>query len=143
MEASGPPSEIGRAMDTENWVDIFIKVGADPDGVHRRFLKRSAHKTAPLHGQSEITKPCDPDMPVERSLLRQFSTIARRQVRLILADRGYLSFLTLLPSSLACFRWRSAEKLGSASPIPSVTRRTSRVKSWSCSTSARSSWASH
>jgi alkylation response protein AidB-like acyl-CoA dehydrogenase len=59
MEASGPPSEIGRAMDTENWADIFIKVGADPDGGHRSFLKRSAHKTAPLHGQSEIAKPCD------------------------------------------------------------------------------------
>jgi hypothetical protein len=57
-------------MDTENWADIFIKVGADPDGVHHSFLKRSAHKTAPLHGQSEITKPCDPDMPVEGSLLQ-------------------------------------------------------------------------
>jgi hypothetical protein len=79
---------IGRAMYSENRADIFIKVGADPDGVHRSFLKRSAHKTAPLHGQSEITKPCDPDMAVKGSLLRRFSTIARRQVRLILAGFG-------------------------------------------------------
>jgi len=29
----GPPSQIGAAMGTSNWADIFAKVGADPDEV--------------------------------------------------------------------------------------------------------------
>ncbi|MDT5096381.1 MAG: transport system ATP-binding/permease protein [Mycobacterium sp.] len=93
-------------------------MGADPDGVHRSFLKRSAHKIAPLHGQSEITKPCDPDMPVKGPLLRQFSTIARRQVRLILADRGYLAFLTLVPFILGVLSLAVCGKVGFGVPDP-------------------------
>ena len=36
----GPPSQIGAAMGTTNWADIFAKVGADPDEANRRFLAR-------------------------------------------------------------------------------------------------------
>ncbi|OOK84428.1 ABC transporter family protein [Mycobacterium kansasii] len=34
----GPPDQIGQAMGTTNWADIFAKVGADPDEANRRFL---------------------------------------------------------------------------------------------------------
>ena len=33
----GPPCEIGAAMGTTDWADIFSQVGADPDAVHRDF----------------------------------------------------------------------------------------------------------
>jgi ABC transport system ATP-binding/permease protein len=89
----GPPSEIGRAMGTTNWADIFTKVGADPDAVHRRFLERAAPPPAP----AETEKPAELGKPVHTSLWRQFSTVARRQVRLIVSDRGYFVFLALLP----------------------------------------------
>src|SRR3954447_11500651 len=35
----GTPDQIGAAMGTTNWADIFTKVGADPDEANRRFLE--------------------------------------------------------------------------------------------------------
>ncbi len=89
----GPPSGMGRAMGTTNWADIFTKVGADPDAANRRFLQQANPPPAP----PETEKPSDLGKPVHTSLRRQFSTIGRRQVRLIMADRGYFVFLALLP----------------------------------------------
>jgi ABC-type multidrug transport system ATPase subunit len=89
----GPPSGIGRAMGTTNWADIFTKVGTDPDAANRRFLEQTSPPPAP----AETDKPSDLGKPVQTSLWRQFSTIGRRQVRLIVSDRGYFVFLTLLP----------------------------------------------
>jgi ABC-type multidrug transport system ATPase subunit len=89
----GPPSGIGQAMGTTNWADIFAKVGADPDAANRRFLEWAN----PPSAQAETEKPSDLGEPVHTSLWRQFSTIGRRQVRLIMSDRGYFVFLALLP----------------------------------------------
>jgi ABC transport system ATP-binding/permease protein len=89
----GPPSGMGRAMGTTNWADIFTKVGADPDAANRRFLKQANPPPAP----PEPEQPSDLGEPVHTSLPRQFSTIGRRQVRLVTSDRGYFVFLALLP----------------------------------------------
>jgi ABC-type multidrug transport system ATPase subunit len=89
----GPPSQIGAAMGTSNWADIFAKVGADPDEANRRFLAENNHLT---HTPSD-SRPADLGEPVHTDLLRQFSTVARRQVRLVISDRGYTVFLALLP----------------------------------------------
>ena len=89
----GPPSQIGAAMGTTNWADIFAKVGADPDEANRRFL---AENQPPPAVPSE-SSPADLGEPVHTDLFRQFSTIARRQVRLVVSDRGYTVFLALLP----------------------------------------------
>jgi ABC-type multidrug transport system ATPase subunit/ABC-type multidrug transport system permease subunit len=89
----GPPSGIGAAMGTTNWADIFTKVGADPDEANRRFL---AENRPPLTPPSE-SRPADLGEPVHTNVPRQFSTIARRQVRLVISDRGYTLFLALLP----------------------------------------------
>src|ERR1700739_1839964 len=88
----GPPSGIGRAMGTTNWADIFTKVGADPDAANRRFLKQAKSTAAP----PETEKPADLGNRVHQSLSRRFSTIARRQMRLIMSHRGYVVFLVLL-----------------------------------------------
>lgn len=89
----GPPSEIGASMGTTNWADIFSSVASDPEGAKLRFLER--HPAPPALPETE--KPADLGKPVHTSLWRQFSTIARRQVRLIVSDRGYFIFLMLLP----------------------------------------------
>ncbi len=89
----GPPSQIGAAMGTTNWADIFAKVGADPDEANRRFL---AENRQPPPGLSE-SRPADLGEPVHTDIFRQFSTVARRQVRLVVSDRGYTVFLALLP----------------------------------------------
>src|ERR1700758_2173002 len=89
----GPPDEIESAMGTTNWAKIFGMVGADPDEANRRFLAQ-AKPPPPL---AEAEKPADLGAPARSSFWRQFSTIARRQIRLIVADRAYFIFLALLP----------------------------------------------
>jgi ABC-type multidrug transport system ATPase subunit len=91
----GPPGQVGAALGTTNWADIFANVGADPDEANRRFLERegrSQQSQAPARGS-----PADLGEPVHTDLLRQLSTIARRQVRLVVSDRLYTVFLALLP----------------------------------------------
>ncbi|BBY08586.1 ABC transporter ATP-binding protein [Mycobacterium noviomagense] len=88
----GPPAQIGEAMGTTNWAEIFTKVGADPEAANRRFLE---HHREPLPPQTD--KPADLGEPVHTSVWRQLSTIMRRQVRLVVADRAYFIFLALLP----------------------------------------------
>jgi ABC transport system ATP-binding/permease protein len=91
----GPPSQIGAAMGTSNWADIFAKVGADPDEANRRFLAENQHQLPAV--PSEHSPAADLGEPVHTDVLRQFSTIARRQIRLVISDRGYTVFLALLP----------------------------------------------
>ena len=89
----GPPSQIGPAMGTTNWADIFSGVAADPRAANERFLVRSGPQPAPPPAEA----PSELGEPVHTSLGRQFSTIVRRQARLIVSDRGYFLFLALLP----------------------------------------------
>jgi len=87
----GPPDQIGAAMGTTNWAHIFAKVGADPDEANRRFL---AQNQPPPPSQAA---PGDLGTPSRARRRRQFSTIARRQIRLVVADRAYFVFLAVLP----------------------------------------------
>ena len=87
----GAPDRIGDAMGTTNWAQIFAKVGADPDEANRRFL---AQNKPPPPMESP---PADLGTPAHTSLPQQFSTIARRQGRLVVSDRAYFAFLALLP----------------------------------------------
>ncbi|OBH54393.1 ABC transporter ATP-binding protein [Mycobacterium mantenii] len=89
----GPPDEIEATMGTTNWAKIFGMVGADPDEANRRFLAQ----LKPPPAAAEAEKPADLGSPARSSTRRQFATIARRQVRLIVSDRAYFIFLALLP----------------------------------------------
>ncbi|WP_445169076.1 ATP-binding cassette domain-containing protein [Mycolicibacterium sp. Dal123E01] len=89
----GAPSQIGAAMGTTNWADIFSTVAGDPDAAYRRYLTQ----TGPAPPPPPLEAPSNMGEPTHTSLLRQFSTIARRQMRLIISDRGYFIFLALLP----------------------------------------------
>jgi ABC transport system ATP-binding/permease protein len=88
----GPPAQIGEVMGTTNWAHIFAKVGADPDEANRRFLAQNKPPPPVL-----AATPGDLGTPAHTSVGRQFSTIARRQVRLVVSDRAYFVFLALLP----------------------------------------------
>jgi ABC transport system ATP-binding/permease protein len=89
----GPPAQIGAAMGTSNWADIFANVGADPDEANRRFL---AENKQPTSTPAEST-PGDLGEAPHTNVFHQFSTVARRQIRLVISDRGYTVFLALLP----------------------------------------------
>ncbi|MGU3500061.1 FHA domain-containing protein [Mycobacterium sp. C31M] len=89
----GPPSQIGPELGTTNWADIFSSVAGDPDTSHQNYLAR----TGPAPQAKASEKPGDLGKPAKTSVRRQFSTIARRQMRLIVSDRGYFAFLAMLP----------------------------------------------
>ncbi|WP_082956202.1 ATP-binding cassette domain-containing protein [Mycobacterium sp. E787] len=94
----GPPDQIGEAMGTTNWAKIFTKVGADPEEANRRFLERAEGQKRPQKLMPDKTdEPGALGEPVHTSVRRQISTVARRQVRLVVADRAYFIFLALLP----------------------------------------------
>jgi ABC-type multidrug transport system ATPase subunit len=93
---NGPPDQIEAAMGTRNWADIFAKVGAEPDEANRRFMERGQREHQSAQAPVPAT-PGDLGEPVHTHLLRQLSTIARRQVRLVISDRGYSVFLAVLP----------------------------------------------
>jgi ABC-type multidrug transport system ATPase subunit len=89
----GPPTQIGPQLGTTNWADIFSAVAGDPDAAARKFLDRHG----PPPPQPPADQPADLGSPTRTSLVKQFWTIARRQIRLIVSDRGYFIFLALLP----------------------------------------------
>lgn len=91
----GPPGDIDRALGAATWADIFSKITGDPDTAHREFLTRCGND-AP-HVPFPRPPSASPLRPAPCRLLRQVSTVARRQLRLVLADRGYFLFLAVLP----------------------------------------------
>jgi hypothetical protein len=89
-------------------------VAANPVAAHGRYLARTGPSPVP----AEVEKPADLGKPVQTSFRRQFSTIARRQLRLILSDRGYLIFLMLLPFILGVLSLSVPGMVGFGIPNP-------------------------
>ncbi|SEH92055.1 ABC-type multidrug transport system, ATPase component [Mycolicibacterium rutilum] len=112
----GPPSQIGPSMGTTNWADIFSSVAGDPDAAAQRFLAQ--HGPPPPPPPTE--EPSDLGSPTSTSVRRQFSTIARRQVRLVISDRGYFSFLMLLPFIMGVLSLSVPGDVGFGVPIPAL-----------------------
>ena len=102
----GPPGQIGDAMGTTNWAQIFAKVGADPDEANRRFLAQNEPPPPPR------AAPADLGAPAHTSMRRQFSTVTRRQVRLVVSDRAYFAFLAVLPFILGALSLTVPGKTG-------------------------------
>jgi ABC transport system ATP-binding/permease protein len=110
-----PPAQIGAAMGSTDWADIFARVSTDPDGVHRAYLARhpaAPRRPSPTAGAAPLGRP------PQSSRWRQVGTLARRQARLITADRGYFAFLALLPFVLGVLSLAVPGNtgLGNASP---------------------------
>lgn len=112
----GPPSQIGPSMGTTNWADIFSSVASDPDAANQRFL--SQHGPPPPAPPTE--EPSDLGSPTSTSVRRQFSTIARRQVRLVISDRGYFAFLMLLPFIMGVLSLSVPGDVGFGVPVPAM-----------------------
>ncbi len=89
----GAPKDVGSELGTTDWAEIFAFTADQPDQAWARYRQRHPHASAP-----RPAPPAGPPVTVpQASGGRQTSTVFRRQLRLILADRGYLVFLLLLP----------------------------------------------
>jgi ABC transport system ATP-binding/permease protein len=113
---AGPPSQIGVAMGTTNWADIFSSVARDPDAAAQRFI--AAH--GPTPPQPPAQTPADLGEPARTSVRRQFSTVARRQMRLIISDRGYFIFLAVLPFIMGVLSLSVPGDVGFGVPVPAI-----------------------
>ena len=115
----GPPDQIGAAMGTTNWAKIFTKVGADPEEANRRFLAQAeAQKRPQKLLPAKADEKGDLGEPVHTSVRRQISTVARRQVRLVVADRAYFIFLAVLPFILGALSLTVPGSSGFHIPAP-------------------------
>jgi ABC transport system ATP-binding/permease protein len=112
----GPPDQIGASMGTTNWADIFSTVAGDPDGANKRFIAQHG----PPPPQPPAQKPTDLGAPTKTSLRRQFSTISRRQMRLIVSDRGYFIFLAFLPFIMGVLSLSVPGDVGFGVPVPAI-----------------------
>ncbi|MGE2832351.1 ATP-binding cassette domain-containing protein [Mycobacterium sp. SMC-4] len=112
----GPPEQIGPSMGTTNWADIFSSVAGDPDGAHQRYLTQ--HGPPPPVPATQT--PADLGTPTRTSLTRQLSTIARRQIRLVVSDRGYFAFLMLLPFIMGVLSLSVPGDVGFGVPVPAI-----------------------
>ncbi|WP_330252323.1 FHA domain-containing protein [Nocardia sp. NBC_00565] len=91
----GHPASVGAAMGTSDWAEIFGRVAANPDQAFAAYRSRLAFATPPPPPAPR--QQGSAGSPPQSGRGKQFSTLARRQVRLIFADRGYLAFLVVLP----------------------------------------------
>ena len=112
----GPPHQIGLELGTTNWADIFSSVAGDPDAAQRRYLER--HGPPPPTPATQ--QPADLGSPTRTSVRKQFSTIARRQMRLIISDRGYFIFLAFLPFIMGALSLSVPGNVGFGVPVPAI-----------------------
>ncbi|WP_232851159.1 FHA domain-containing protein [Nocardia acididurans] len=88
----GHPGSVAEFLGTSDWAEIFGRVAADPDRAFANYRSRQSFVPPPPAAQQT-----EPAKPPKSSAVKQFSTLVRRQFRLVLADRGYLAFLLVLP----------------------------------------------
>ncbi|MBI3224424.1 MAG: ATP-binding cassette domain-containing protein [Mycolicibacterium cosmeticum] len=91
----GTPTDLGPVMGSTDWAEIFAGLCTDPEAAQRRYLERRWAPSAPPRLRLIKLAPTPPLHRVTR--WDQFLILARRQVRLLLADRGHVAFLAVLP----------------------------------------------
>ena len=87
-----------------------------PTRPHQRFI--AAH--GPTPPQPPAQTPADLGKPTKTSLRKQFSTISRRQIRLIISDRGYFIFLAVLPFIMGVLSLSVPGDVGFGVPVPAI-----------------------
>lgn len=93
----GPPAELEAAIGASDWADIFTIVSDDPEGARRRFADATGAPAGDPAQNLAADLPMESVEPARTGLWHQFSTLTRRQITLLLADRGHLILLAVLP----------------------------------------------
>jgi ABC-type multidrug transport system ATPase subunit len=109
----GPPGQIMQAMGSTDWADIFTTVSADPDAGQTRIIRREVGACAGAVAE----KPLAVAKLRRAGLWRQFATLSRRQVRILVADRGHVLLLVLLPFIVGLLPLMVAGDAGFGKPL--------------------------
>ncbi|AJK79235.1 ATP-binding cassette domain-containing protein [Mycobacterium avium] len=110
----GTPLQAESAMGSADWSAVLARVGADPDGAHRAFRARPQSAAPTIPPEVAAWAP-----PAALPVPRQVRCVARREIRLLLANRLYFAFLALLPFVLAGLTLLIPGDSGLARPAPS------------------------
>ncbi|MCD7101643.1 ATP-binding cassette domain-containing protein [Pseudoclavibacter sp. 13-3] len=89
----GSPVQAVSYFGTADWSTIFDRLKSDPDGCRERWQRHAPqpqHRHEPRAEQSTATTDSS-------ARPRQLLTLIRRQIALLLADRGYSVFLLAVP----------------------------------------------
>ena len=90
----GPPKGINTFFGSTDWADIFAVIKDDPEAAYQRYL---AHNPKAIEVPEERAQSAGVSKRVSAPWVSQFFTLCRRQLSLIFADFGYLTFLLFLP----------------------------------------------
>lgn len=90
----GPPKGINTYFGSTDWADIFAVIKDDPEAAYQRYL---AHNPKAIEVPEERAQSAGVSKRVSAPWVSQFFTLCRRQLSLIFADLGYLTFLLFLP----------------------------------------------
>jgi ABC-type multidrug transport system ATPase subunit len=93
----GPPIQIEGALGTADWSQALALVSEDSEAAHRAF--RARQKTSAGFLPPTVVEPAPP--PAELTVKRQIGLVARRQLRLLLAQPVFLLLMAVLPFALA------------------------------------------
>ncbi len=100
----GPPEEGLSYFGQSRWAEVFQDFERYPDRDWAAQFAGSPAYAQYVLGQRPRTSetPNSPELPAtpppqRRGALRQMATLTRRYVRVIASDRGYLTFMALLP----------------------------------------------
>jgi ABC transport system ATP-binding/permease protein len=136
VEYVGPPSGIAAHFGTDDWADIFerLNAAAPPPPPPQASAVTSADVRAWLHKANPLTwmdrasgfgRPLPagklpeivgPQAIDQQRRRQQTWVLARRQLRLIGADRGYAGFLLVLPMVLALLTFAIPDETGLGRP---------------------------
>lgn len=100
----GAPAGLLPFMGRSDFADVFADLADDPDGAAQRYAQ-----SKPPSGDAPRPTPAEgaPERPGQRPEIprqgraRQISTLIRRQLRVLAADRSYAAFTLVLPAVLA------------------------------------------
>lgn len=96
----GPPDEVLEWFGSRDFADAFDLAYRDADGVVNRFRTQRSG-SHPLPALPDQGPPIPPVKPSRQRVQHQFTTLVRRHVRALAADRGLLAFSAVLPVALA------------------------------------------
>ena len=119
----GPPDELLPYFGARDYADVFIRVAGDPDRAKARFELSTAfqrHVSGPLrHRRRPAERPRQREQPTrQQSLASQLSTLVRRHLRVLVADRNYALFMLVLPVVLALLAMAVPGSDGFGAPGP-------------------------
>ena len=99
----GPPDQLLSFFGAQDYADVFNAVTADPEGSQARFRESqlgNEQVAGPLSAPRPTARPLE-QPPRQQTIPAQWSTLARRHLRVVFADRGYAAFMLFLPIALA------------------------------------------